>query len=74
MKPEDREKMIVYGIVWPFLLCMVMFVVVVLMNASAHEPVKPNAPTWQPREIPQCDKELWERITDGCDDADTIAE
>ena len=23
---------------------------------------------WTPREIPQCDKELWERITDGCDD------
>ena len=25
---------------------------------------------WTPREIPECDKALWERITEGCDDED----
>lgn len=23
--------------------------------------------TWEPPTIPQCDKELWERIREGCD-------
>jgi len=65
-----REKMIAYGIVVPFLVCMVIFVIVVLQNAVAYaaepEPAQPEI--WYGPEIPKCEKELWLRIKDGCND------
>lgn len=71
-KSRNREKMIVYGIVWPFMLCALMFSFVVVKSAysASLEPDLPQLPTWEPPEIPQCDEPLWERIKDRCADAD----
>lgn len=70
MKREDTEKMIVYGIVAPFLVCMVIFVIVVMRSAIAYaeepEPTQPEI--WTGPDIPQCDQPLWERIKDRCAD------
>jgi len=40
----------------------------ILMPVYAHEPGRPRKGTYQAPDIPQCDKELWLRIKDGCDD------
>ena len=67
MKREDKEKMIAYGCVVPFLVCTAIFVVAVMRTALAHanEPERIAEP-WQPPAIPKCEKELWLRIKDGC--------
>jgi len=64
---------IVDRILLAFIALFLILCVVVVRDAAAehgHSPVHvPRAATWQPPPIPQCDKELWLRIKDGCDDA-----
>ena len=37
-----------------------------IASAAAYEAPEPRSPTWEYPDIPQCDKELWERIREGC--------
>jgi hypothetical protein len=52
------------------ILCVmfIWFCVLVVKEAKAHHDAiePPRLPTWSAPEIPQCDKELWLRIKDGC--------
>ncbi len=47
---------------------LVLFVMVV-MEAGESQATLIHKASWQAPEIPSCDKELWLRIKDGCDDA-----
>lgn len=52
------------------ILCIILvgFSVMVVLEASAHEPREINQPAIRTGPaIPKCDKELWLRIKDGCD-------
>ena len=48
----------------------IWFCVLVVKEAKAYDEAKqpPRLPTWSSPEIPKCDKELWLRIKDGCND------
>ena len=52
------------------LMCAVfiVFCILVIKEASAYQRASPRLPTNSYPEIPQCDKELWLRIKDGCND------
>jgi len=39
----------------------------ILPAANSYTAPPVNKPTWEPPEIPMCDKPLWERIKDGCE-------
>jgi len=68
-RAERAEKMVVYGIVWPFMICALIFCFVVIKSAYGYERHAPKEPqVWTGPEIPKCDKELWLRIKDGCKD------
>lgn len=45
---------------------IVLYLGAVLWDMSDRPRQAVREPTWEPREIPQCDKPLWERIEDGC--------
>jgi len=55
------------------IIVMVLWVTckVIIEAAEAHAEYEAanqvEVKGWQPRKIPQCDKELWLRIKDGCD-------
>ena len=54
-------------VMFPILVIAGLFWFYDFVQTSAEERrMQRHQPTWAPREIPQCDKELWERITDGC--------
>ena len=40
----------------------------VIVDVASHHEKAMNQSTWSPPDIPQCDKELWVRIKDGCND------
>ena len=54
--------------IWPFLLISFSAWVIQAVKAHAERP-RPQvvAKDWRP-DIPQCDKPLWDRIREGCDD------
>jgi len=70
LRSERLNQIFVYGIVVPFLACMVIFVIVTIRSAVAYaghpEPAQPEI--WYGPEIPKCDQPLWERIKDRCSD------
>lgn len=54
-------------------MCVVFiwFSALVVTEAKAHhdeQQARPVVKGWQPPAIPHCDKELWLRIKDGCND------
>ena len=52
-----------------------IYILFVAMGYAILSPIKPKEVEpiviEQGREIPECDKELWVRIKDGCDDKDS---
>lgn len=77
MKREDQEKMIAYGCILPFMVCLAIFVVAVMRAALAHADEQARIPQVEEPAgyshgppIPKCDKELWLRIKDGCNEED----
>jgi len=51
-----------------FLILMCIAYTTYVVFDAAATPVCVHEATWEPPEIEQCDKELWERIREGCDD------
>jgi len=54
-----------------FALAFVFFCVMVVKEAKSHHDNKPEPyvpEEWTGPDIPQCDRELWDRITEGCPD------
>jgi|TARA_R110000751_G_scaffold708_4_gene2432 hypothetical protein len=39
---------------------------IIVQKVYAHDPGQTGVPTWSPPAIEQCNKPLWDRITDGC--------
>ena len=48
-------------------IMMLSATISVLDTAYGYKPRQTRLPTWSSPEIPQCDSDLWERITEGCD-------
>ena len=46
-----------------------VFTFFVFDKLSNYEPETRESEGWKPPAIPQCDKELWERIKDGCNES-----
>ena len=59
-----------WDIIMIVLICVftVAFAYAVIDTASGYQPYQVRQATYKMRDIPQCDKELWLRIKDGCDD------
>jgi len=57
------------GIVLLFIcLLTVAFAYAVIETASGYQPYQIRQATYKTRTLPSCDKELWIRVKDGCDD------
>ncbi len=58
--------------VFRFILALALFImaglILLLVSESQATSGISDPPTWQPPAIPQCDKELWERIREGCNE------
>ena len=66
MKDDTWDMIVVVSIA----LITVSFGYAVIDSASGHKHTPISTPTQVGRDIPQCDKELWLRIKDGCPDED----
>ena len=64
MKEDWIENAILIGIV----IFMVMFTYAVIDTAQAHKSIDTHQPRPQYRDVPECNKELWLRVKDGCSD------
>jgi len=51
-----------------FIAAFLTLCVVVIVGVAKAQTPEPIARSWSPPAIPHCDKPLWERITEGCDD------
>jgi hypothetical protein len=49
-------------------LFTVVFAYAVIETASGYQPYKVRQATYRTRPIPECNKELWLRVKDGCDE------
>ena len=57
------------GILVVSILLLSLWGTVAIVSAVwGHESAPVAVPTWSPPEIAQCDQELYERITEGCDE------
>jgi hypothetical protein len=65
MNAHDRTR-VVAGVIALilFAICYVILSVLIIEQSKAAPPVEQQV--WTGPEIPQCDKELWLRIKDGC--------
>jgi len=59
-----KEKLIIIVIAVLLTLC----VITVVRAAHDHAPVGVRSPKWSPPLIAQCDRDIYTRITEGCDD------
>jgi len=64
MNKHDRELFVIVMIACIFLATA--FAIITTARANVPEPK--HVASWQPPDIPQCEKELWIRITEGCEE------